>query len=143
MVFLQPGRLSPVLIIGIVKTSVHIKKLVWLLLLALAYLLPVVTTIPAAAGGAGAHAVVVASEDDGVFESHWDNGWPAQRVPDEAARINQRYHQQLQAFLSADVTFPPDHHLPFRLSELRKSPAVYNSSCLSSCYDYIFRLCPF
>lgn len=69
---------------------------------------------------------------------------PDQDNPDDAARINQRYHERLAAM------FPHIPEAPFADIEVDFKPILsfayntfLNSSSLSSCYDYIFRLSPF
>jgi len=60
----------------------------------------------------------------------------------KAARIYQRYHEQLLAYRNtvAEISSPSER-LPAKERPLIN--AEFNSTCLSSCYDYIFRLCPF
>jgi hypothetical protein len=62
----------------------------------------------------------------------------------KAARICQRYHERLltlMANLSDGTVRNPFHFLP--AVEHSGAAAYYNKFCLSSCYDYIFRLSPF
>ncbi|GAA4466634.1 hypothetical protein GCM10023093_21020 [Nemorincola caseinilytica] len=64
--------------------------------------------------------------------------------PDEAARINRRYHERLAALFSI---VPHSGHCAVAQVPTLNSDIIYgiacSSHCLSTCYQYIFRLSPF
>ena len=64
--------------------------------------------------------------------------------PDEAARINRRYHERL-AMLFSPVLPAVAYARPPTVALHKKIVygIAYNSICLSSCYSYLFRLSPF
>jgi hypothetical protein len=64
--------------------------------------------------------------------------------PDEAARINRRYHERLAALFSL---IPYFNHYTVAQKAATNNEIIYgiacSSKCLSTCYQYIFRLSPF
>jgi hypothetical protein len=85
----------------------------------------------------------VADEESGLHDLHLHTATDPHRQS-KAARIYQRYHERLMAYCQA---LPASGDTGFTdllpANEKNISNAVFNSTCLSSCYDYIFRLYPF
>lgn len=71
------------------------------------------------------HEVPVLTANNSLFELY------------DAARIRQRYHERMAAFLFGSAVSEPEA-APLILSENTQTARQLNSVCLSSCYDLLF-----